>query len=123
MSNFAIETMDRSSRIENVKKKCNEKSKEMNRNTWKWGRAPSATPPTAPTQEPMVIRSFRRSDLARKVYPNLSMRDAGFRVVEDIHSNPPLREQMYRLGYRRNRKDYTPAQIRVLMNFYRENPH
>ena len=83
--------------------------------------AQPATAPKAPPQEPRIIRSFRRCDLAREVYPELSPRDAGFKVVQDIHANPPLREQMYKLGYRRNRKDYTPAQIRVLLDFYREN--
>lgn len=95
----------------------------MIREKRKWGGTTSDATPKAPQQGPWIIRSFRRSDLARQVYPNLTQREAGYQVVQDIHANPPLREQMYRLGYRRNCKDYTPAQIRVLLNFYRENPH
>ena len=94
--------------------------------TRKWGRSAPERPseeakerqPPLPEKRPLRLTSHMRSDFAVAVYPQLTRKDAGFRVAQDIANIAELRAAMYRAGYRPGMKGYTDAQLAVLVKHY-----
>ena len=93
----------------------------------KWGHSAPERPqqeanerqPPERVGRPLRLTSHMRSDFAVAVYPQLTRKDAGFRVAQDIANIPELRTAMYRNGYRPGMKGYTDAQLAVLVRHYR----
>ena len=74
--------------------------------------------PPERVKRPIRLTSHMRSDFAVAVYPQLTRKDAGFRVAQDIANIRELRADMYRAGYRPGMKGYTDEQLAVLVKHY-----
>ena len=93
--------------------------------TRKWGRSAPERPqqaderqPPEKVKRPLRLTSHMRSDFAVAVYPQLTRKDAGFRVAQDIANITELRAAMYRAGSRPGMKGYTDAHLAVLVKYY-----
>ena len=91
----------------------------------RWGRSAPERPqqaderqPPEKVKRPLRLTSHMRSDFAVAVYPQLTRKDAGFRVAQDIANLRELRADMYRAGYRPGMKGYTDEQLAVLVKHY-----
>jgi len=66
-----------------------------------------------------VLTSRSRSELACKVYENMSQKEAGIQVSSDIASSPSVKHALYSNNYKRKKKLYDPRHITILYEHYK----
>jgi len=62
----------------------------------------------------MEIRYYTKGELAHAVLPHISQASAVNRLMIWINRCTPLVEQLHQLGYNKNQKYFTPAQVRAI---------
>ena len=63
----------------------------------------------------LKIREYGRTELAVKLYENLTPQGAWKRLRRRIDANPELKAKLKSLGYNEHQRLFTPSQIRVLL--------
>ena len=63
----------------------------------------------------LKIREYGRTELAVKLYENITPQGAWKRLRRRIDANPELKAKLKSLGYNEHQRLFTPSQVRVLL--------
>ena len=63
----------------------------------------------------LKIREYGRTELAVKLYENLTPQGAWKRLHRRINANPELKDQLKQTGYNERQRHFTSAQVRILL--------
>ncbi len=65
--------------------------------------------------ETFQIRTYGKAELAQLYNPNISAAGARKKLMYWINLHPTLRDSLYRMGYAETNHNFTPAQVRLIV--------